>query len=218
MNCCDSRIKQDEKRSGVEELKKEPVTVFLILVNVLVFLVVEFTGGTENTGHMLQCGAAYTPAVINGEFYRLFTSMFLHFGPRHLGNNMLVLFVLGGRMERTAGGIKYLLIYLLGGIGGNILSMFLEMGTGEFGISAGASGAVFAVMGAMVYAVIRGRGRLEDLSLRQILIMTGFSLYFGFASEGVDNAAHVGGMICGLLLCMLLYHPGKNLRNSEDLF
>ena len=101
---------------------------------------------------------------------------------------------------------------------GNILSMFLEMGTGEFGISAGASGAVFAVMGAMVYAVIRGRGRLEDLSLRQILIMTGFSLYFGFASEGVDNAAHVGGMICGFLLCMLLYHPGKNLRNSEDLF
>ena len=97
----------------MEELKKEPVTVFLILVNVLVFLVVEFTGGTENTGHMLQCGAAYTPAVINGEFYRLFTSMFLHFGPRHLGNNMLVLFVLGGRMERTAGRIKYLLIYLL---------------------------------------------------------------------------------------------------------
>ena len=95
----------------MEELKKEPVTVFLILVNVLVFLVVEFTGGTENTGHMLQCGAAYTPAVINGEFYRLFTSMFLHFGPRHLGNNMLVLFVLGGRMERTAGGIKYLLIF-----------------------------------------------------------------------------------------------------------
>lgn len=202
----------------MEELKKEPVTVFLILVNVLVFLVVEFTGGTENTGHMLQCGAAYTPAVINGEFYRLFASMFLHFGPRHLGNNMLVLFVLGGRMERTAGRIKYLLIYLLGGIGGNILSMFLEMGTGEFGVSAGASGAVFAVMGAMVYAVIRGRGRLEDLSLRQILIMTGFSLYFGFASEGVDNAAHVGGMICGFLLCMLLYHPGKSLRNSEDLF
>ena len=53
----------------MEELKKEPVTVFLILVNVLVFLVVEFTGGTENTGHMLQCGAAYTPAVIKGEFY-----------------------------------------------------------------------------------------------------------------------------------------------------
>ena len=68
----------------MEELKKEPVTVFLILVNVLVFLVVEFTGGTENTGHMLQCGAAYTPAVINGEFYRLFTSMFLHFGSRDI--------------------------------------------------------------------------------------------------------------------------------------
>ena len=193
----------------MEELKKEPVTVFLILVNVLVFLVVEFTGGTENTGHMLQCGAAYTPAVINGEFYRLFTSMFLHFGPRHLGNNMLVLFVLGGRMERTAGGIKYLLIYLLGGIGGNLLCVFLELGSGDFAVSAGASGAVFAVMGAMIYAVIRGRGHVKDLSTRQILIMAGFSLYFGFTSEGVDNAAHVGGLITGFILAVLLYHPKK---------
>ena len=98
----------------MEELKKEPVTVFLILVNVLVFLVVEFTGGTENTGHMLQCGAAYTPAVINGEFYRLFTSMFLHFGPRHLGNNMLVLFVLGGRIKlyQAVRSIQIILVYI----------------------------------------------------------------------------------------------------------
>ena len=79
----------------MEELKKEPVTVFLILINVLVFLAVEFTGGTEDTMHMVQCGAAYTPMIADGGYYRLFTSMFLHFGPQHLGNNMLVLFVLG---------------------------------------------------------------------------------------------------------------------------
>ena len=125
----------------MEELKKEPVTVFLILVNALVFLVVEFTGGSEDTLHMLQCGAAYTPSILDGEYFRIFTCMFLHFGAKHLGNNMLVLFVLGARLEPTVGRLRYLLIYLLGGIGGNILSMFLEMGTGEFGISAGASGA-----------------------------------------------------------------------------
>ena len=135
----------------MEELKKEPVTVFLILVNALVFLVVEFTGGSEDTLHMLQCGAAYTPSILDGEYFRIFTCMFLHFGAKHLGNNMLVLFVLGGRMERTVG-----------------------------------------------------------------RIMAAFSLYFGFTSEGVDNAAHVGGLICGFILAVLLYHPGKYERQNPD--
>lgn len=97
--------------------------------------------------HMLQCGAAYTPAIMQGEYYRIFTSMFLHFGPQHLGNNMLVLFVLGGRLERTVGKLKYLLIYLLGGMGGNLLCLFLELDSADFAVSAGASGAVFAVDG-----------------------------------------------------------------------
>ena len=189
----------------MEELKKAPVTVLLILANILVFTAVEFTGGSEDTMHMLQCGAAYTPAIMQGEYYR----MFLHFGPQHLGNNMLVLFVIGGRLERTVGKLKYLLIYLLGGMGGNLLCLFLELDSADFAVSAGASGAVFAVMGAMIYAVIRGRGHIEDLSARQVVIMAAFSLYFGFTSEGVDNAAHVGGLICGFLLAVLLYHPSQ---------
>mgnify|MGYP000946859628 FL=1 len=71
--------------------------------------------------------------------------------------------------------------------------------------------AVFAVMGAMIYAVIRGRGHIEDLSARQVVIMAAFSLYFGFTSEGVGNAAHVGGLICGFLLAVLLYHPSQRV-------
>lgn len=191
----------------MEELKKEPVTVFLILVNLLVFTIVELTGGSDDTMHMLRCGASYTPMIMQGEYYRIFTSMFLHFGPQHLGNNMLVLFVLGGRLERTTGKLKYLLIYILGGMGGNLMCVFLELNNRDFAVSAGASGAVFAVMGAMIYAVIRGRGHIEDLSARQVFIMAAFSLYFGFTSEGVDNTAHVGGLICGFILAVLLYHP-----------
>ena len=194
----------------MEELKKAPVTVLLILANILVFTAVEFTGGSEDTMHMLQCGAAYTPAIMQGEYYRIFTSMFLHFGPQHLGNNMLVLFVLGGRLERTVGKLKYLLIYLRGRKW--VESAVSVPGTGQCGFCqfrSGASGAVFAVMGAMIYAVIRGRGHIEDLSARQVVIMAAFSLYFGFTSEGVDNAAHVGGLICGFLLAVLLYHPSQ---------
>ena len=92
----------------MEEFRKEPVTIGLILINILVFLAVEFTGGSQNTLHMLEWGAAYTPGIVeDGEFYRLFTSMFLHFGIEHLANNMLVLFVLGSRMEQVTGRIRF---------------------------------------------------------------------------------------------------------------
>ena len=194
----------------VEELRKEPVTIGLIVINILVFLAVEFTGSSENAMHMLDWGAAYTPMIIQGgEYYRLFTCMFLHFGIEHLANNMLVLFVLGSRLEQSVGKIRLLLIYLVGGVLGNVFSLCMEMKAQDFAVSAGASGAVFAIMGAMIYVVIRNRGWLGDLSLRQILIMAAFSLYFGFTSTGVDNTAHVGGLIAGLVLAVLIYHPGR---------
>ena len=170
----------------MEEIKKEPVTVGLILINIIVFLAVEFTGSSQNTMHMLDCGAAYTPMIIEGgEYYRLLTCMFLHFGIEHLLNNMLVLFVLGSRLERVIGKLKSM----------------------DFAVSAGASGAVFAVMGAMIYIVIRNKGWLGDLSARQILVMAFFSLYYGFTSTGVDNTAHVAGLVCGMTISILLYHP-----------
>ena len=193
----------------MEELKKAPVTVLLILANILVFTAVEFTGGSEDTMHMLQCGAAYTPAIMQGEYYRIFTSMFLHFGPQHLGNNMLVLFVLGQRLEPVTGKMKFLLIYILGGLGGNLISLIWDMRTGNYSLSAGASGAVFAVMGGMIYVIIRHRGRVADLNMKQMLLMAAFSLYFGFASGGVDNAAHAGGLLCGFIAAVIVYHPRK---------
>lgn len=196
-----------------KELSKEPVTAVLLLLNIIIFLVTDFTGGTDNTIHMLECGAAYPPFILeNGEYYRLVTCMFLHFGIEHLANNMLVLFVLGQRLEPVVGKIRFLLIYFLGGIGGNLISLVFDIKGGNYAVSAGASGAVFAVMGAMIWVVIRNRGRLQDISTRQMLVMAAFSLYFGFASSGVDNAAHVGGMICGILLAVVLYHPRSSKR------
>lgn len=200
----------------MEEIKKIPVTAGMLLLNILIFLAVEFTGTSQNVMHMLDCGAAYTPLIIeNGEVYRIFVCMFLHFGMEHLTNNMLVLYVLGSRLERSIGKIKFLLIYLLGGIAGNMVSILLDLKTQDYAVSAGASGAVFAVMGAMIYIVIRNKGKLEDLSVRQILVMAAFSLYFGFASSGVDNAAHLGGLISGMVLAVFCYHPKKN-KISQD--
>lgn len=199
-----------------EELKKEPTTAILIILNILVFLISEVMGGSQNISVMLDAGAAYTPYILEQrEYYRIVTCMFLHFGIEHLANNMLVLFVLGGRLERTIGKIRFVLVYFLGGLAGNILSLAWELKTENFGVSAGASGAVFAVTGALIYVVIRHRGRIEDLSMKQIMIMAAFSLYFGFTSAGVDNAAHIGGILAGFLLTLLIYHP-RNRQIEMD--
>lgn len=203
----------------MEEIRKEPVTVALILINVLVFIAVELTGTSQNAWHVLDYGAAYTPYIVqNGEVYRLFTSMFLHFGIEHLVNNMLVLFVLGSRLEQVIGKLRFLFIYLAGGMAGNIFSLILELRNQDFSVSAGASGAVFAVMGAMIYVVIRNKGWLGDLSMRQILVMAVFSLYFGFTSSGVDNAAHIGGMIAGFVLAVLIWHPRKKRDQQMEIY
>lgn len=193
-----------------QELKKEPITAVMLILNLIVFFAVDLTGGSQNIEHMINCGAAYTPLILeNREWYRIFTCMFLHFGMAHLVNNMLVLFVLGGRLERTVGKVRFLLIYILGGISGNLCSIILDLKTMDYAVSAGASGAVFAVMGAMIYVLLRRKGRVEDVTARQMVIMAAFSLYFGFTSSGVDNAAHIGGILSGFLLALLLYHPRK---------
>lgn len=195
-----------------ERKKKFSINIAMIVLNVVVFLIVDLSGNSGNTEHMLRCGAANAALIVEAkEYYRLFTSMFLHFGMVHLANNMLVLYVIGDNLERAVGKVKYLLIYLFSGLGGNILSCYLEYQEGALSVSAGASGAIFGVMGAMLYVLLANHGRLEDLTARQIVIMAGFSLYFGFTSSGVDNAAHVGGLICGFLVAMLLYHRKRNI-------
>ena len=188
----------------MQTLKQRPVTAALIIINIIVFVIVELTGGTQNIRHMVDCGAMYVPYIQQkGEWYRMFTCMFLHFGTMHLMNNMIVLFVLGIRMEPLLGTVRMLIIYLLGGLGGNGISMLYEQQRGTFAVAAGASGAVFALMGAMLFALIRGRGRVQDLGTRQVVIMTVLSLYLGFVTQGTDNAAHLGGLVCGFLLAAI---------------
>lgn len=199
----------------MEEIKKEPITALLIFFNLLVFMITEITGSSLDTAHMVKCGASFAPYIVEeGQIYRIFTCMFLHFGMTHLANNMVVLFVLGQRLEPVLGKIRFLLVYFLGGIGGNIISLYLEIKRRDLTVSAGASGAVFTLMGGMIYVLIRHKGRVKDLTARKIMIMVFFSLYFGFTSSGVDNAAHIGGLICGFLVTAVVYHP-RMILNSE---
>lgn len=185
----------------------------LIVLNVLYFLYLEIAGSSEDTLFMLQHGAMYAPLVLeNHEYYRLLTSVFMHFGIDHIANNMLMLFVLGDNMERALGKVKYLIFYLLCGVGANVVSMMLSMSDPVQAVGAGASGAIFGVIGGLLYAVVVNRGRLEDLSTRQLVVMILLSLYFGFTSSGVDNVAHVAGLIIGIVLAAVLYRKPKPKR------
>lgn len=185
-------------------------TVILIVANVAVFLILSMFGDTEDALFMLQHGAAYAPLMVQQqEYWRIISSMFLHFGITHLLNNMVMLGALGWNLEVEIGKVKFLVIYLLSGIGGGLLSMYHDIYTENPAVFAGASGAIFGLMGALLYVVIANRGRLGRLSGRGMGFMVALSLYFGLTSGGVDNVAHIGGLICGFVLAVLLYHPGK---------
>lgn len=191
---------------------KAPCTVALIAVNVIVFLFLSFRGMTEDGMFLLEHGAMYVPYMIEkGEYYRIFTSMFLHFGFDHLLNNMVILAAIGWNLEYEIGQLKFVILYLFSGLGGNLLSAYWDIRVGDYAISAGASGAIFGVIGALLYVAIRNRGRIGDISGKGLVFMIILSLYYGYSSGGVDNMAHIGGLIAGFLLSVLLYRK-KNRK------
>lgn len=198
----------ESNEDAIDRIWKSPkqwANIVIVALNVVVFIFVEITGSSLDTQHMIQWGASYPLLIQQGEFYRLFTCMFLHFGINHLINNMLLLFFIGDYLERILGKVRYLIIYLAGGLSASIISCLHSIKTGENVAAAGASGAIFAAVGGLIYILIRNKGQLDGLSLQRVFIMAALSLYVGFTSSGVDNYAHVGGIVCGFLLGILVY-------------
>ena len=179
----------------------------IIIINIIIFLLPDVFSFLTDKEWIYENGAVIPVLVVeNGEYYRLITSVFLHFSIRHLLSNMLVLFILGDRLEQILGGVRYLLFYLLCGLGANIVSLIFDLKMGDwYTMSAGASGAIFGVVGGLMWIVFMNRGRLGDLSSGQLAVMAFFTLYLGFTSSGVDNAAHVGGLLVGILLGIPFY-------------
>lgn len=203
----------------MEEIKdffksRSVVNLTIVMINVIVFLVLSFMGDTENADFMVQHGASYTPYIVqDGKYYLLVTSMFLHFGLDHLFNNMVVLIFMGDVLEKKLGKIRYLFIYFGGGIAGNCLSVYMDLQKAQYPVSAGASGAIFAVIGAILWLIIKNKGKLGDISGRKFVLMIVLSVFQGYTSIGVDNAAHIGGLVIGFFLCMIL---SIGVKESED--
>jgi len=148
--------------------------------------------------------------MVNYEWYRLITAVFLHFNMEHLAANMLALWVFGERVETALGKGRFLLLYFISAVVGNAVSLAVTFFSGANVVSAGASGAVFGIIGALFSIVIRNRGKYTDLTGGRAVFLVLYSIFSGFAGEGIDNAAHIGGLIAGLLLGFILY------RSRED--
>ena len=196
-----------------------PVTVTLIILNIIMFLIAEIMGGSKDVGVMIKMGASYAPFITEGkEYYRLFTCMFLHFGIGHLFNNMLLLFFLGEILESTIGKMRFAVIYLLGGLIANVVSLWvdLRLTPDMMPVSAGASGAVFAIIGAILCVLVLDRGRMPSLTIQRFILMIVLALWQGFTGESVDNAAHVGGLIAGFGMALVLYKRTVKPPINED--
>lgn len=183
-------------------LSGAPVTVALVAVNVLVFLLVTATGGSEDNVNLYRWGAKYGPALADGEWWRLVLPIFMHIGFFHLLTNSIGLLIFGSMAERLLGSPAYLAIYLVTGILGNVASFIMSPALG-----AGASGAVFGVIGAFAVYLVLNRQVMGDAA-RQALISVAFiialNIGIGIGTAGIDNAAHVGGLLGGLMMAFLV--------------
>lgn len=196
---------EQEKRKMIllDRIHMAPVTMVLIAINVIIFLIETAAGGSRDTEVAVKFGAQYTPFLQQKQYYRLLAAMFLHFGFMHLLFNMYALFNIGPTIERIFGSAKYLMIYLGAGIAGNLLTWFVETKTGTYRLSAGASGAVFGLMGA--YLVLALMPSLRDyFNLRNILINIGINVAYGIQNRSINMIAHGGGLIGGAVISFIL--------------
>ena len=179
------------------------VTVALIGLNLSLFLLMRLTGADllqHTSEQIVRWGGNYGPLTIGGQWWRLITAMFVHIGLMHLLVNMWCLYHLGTLAEQIYGGPSVLSLYLLTGVAGGIASLTRNPST----LSVGASGAVFGVAGALISALCLGNLPVPPRELKVLLVsliaFTGYNLTFGFIRGGMDNGAHVGGMVCGLVI------------------
>lgn len=186
------------------------VTRVLVAANVVIFIAMVVAGAgvmASNPEVHVRWGSNFGPFTAAGQWWRLGTSMFLHFGLMHLLFNMWVLHAYGAITERMFGSARFLLLYLGSGVAGSLVSLVWHPQVN----SAGASGAIFGVFGGLVaFAINRSNGVPASIVLAQrnsLFAFLGFNLFFGFVHPGIDNAAHIGGLVSGFVLGHLLARP-----------
>jgi rhomboid protease GluP len=193
------------------------VSPALVVINVAVFAMMAVAGAgvftLDPTVHVAW-GSNFGPYTTDGQWWRLFTSMFLHFGVIHLLFNMWALWDLGKVAERLYGNYVFLALYILAGLAGSIASVSWNNEVN----SAGASGAIFGVLGALLAYMLDKRNDVPLTVMKKhrnaALGFIAYSLLYGFGHKGIDNAAHIGGLVAGMILGFALARPLDPARRA----
>jgi len=201
-------VKDNHKVEEIFKPKYPIVTYTLIVLNALLYIIPFLFNESE---FFLTKFSVYSPLIKNGQYYRILTGGFLHANIFHVLFNCYALAVIGSQLEGFIGKTKYLIVYLFSIITSSLMSMIF-LGNS---ISVGASGAIFGLLGSLVYFGYHYRLYLGSVLKRQILPLIVANLLLGFAISGIDNAAHIGGLIGGLLVAMSLGVQQKEEKNYQ---
>ena len=196
----DINISNERKNKTMEKIfsSKKPIITYILIGLCLVMFVISRFG--IDTLTLIKYGANVGNLVKNGEIYRLISYMFLHAGIFHIFFNMYSLYIVGPRVEDFFGKWKFLLIYILSGISGGLLSVALNGNV----VAVGASGAIFGLFGALLYFGYNYRGYIGAMIRSQIVPIVVYNLFLGFFISGIDMWGHVGGLIGGFLVSYML--------------
>lgn len=201
-------MKKEKKLEKIFSPKKPVVTYILIVLNLMVFLYGVLHGNDE----LISMFGNNYELVQNGEFYRLFTCMFVHADILHILFNMIALYSIGPVVERYYGKSKFLLIYLVSGLLGSIFSgVFMTADS----ISIGASGAIFGLLGSICYFTYYYRATLQGILRGSIMPVIIINLVIGFLSSSIDLSAHIGGLIGGILISMAIGIGDKHRKSDQ---
>lgn len=211
--CANQRTRVVRNPTGTATSVAFPVTIALIVINVVVYMIEVLHGGGGTSigiGNAYDLGALWGPAVNEGgDWWRTITSGFVHFSILHIGFNMYLLFIVGRLLEPSIGSVRFAFIYFASLLAGSFLALVFTPDS----VSAGASGAIFGVIGA---TFVIARGRKLDSIAGQIGILILINLVFTFADTGVSLGAHLGGLVAGVL-CGLLIIAGEQRRYGPNL-
>ncbi len=174
------------------------VVYLLIAVNIAFYLAEGIRGGTNRTDVVRSLGGMYTPDVRRGQWYRLVTSMFLHYGFWHIFCNMTSLYYLGPSLAAVLGPGRFLAVYFIAGIAGNLTTYAAELRSHSYAVSAGASGAVFGLLGAWLTLAFVPELR-GIINLRSLIYTIGINIVYGFINRGINMKAHLGGLAAGFI-------------------
>ena len=207
-------VPRTRRESGISRRDVLSFTVFMVIINLIVYLVDVVVERISGWDVLQEYGALYANVPqADGQYYRLFTSMFLHSGISHITGNMISLLFIGISLERVIGHWRMAVIYTVGGLVGSVVA-YIYYSTAVTGpvSMVGASGAVFAAIGAYVYVLIRNRKRINRTALPRLLIYIALSIYMGATTTGISLSAHIGGLLGGFALAAALYHPTVGRR------